>query len=280
MLTAARIAVMVSLLGLASAAYAQKVQPVQVMVLGTYHFDNPGRDLHNPRADDVLKPQRQRELEALAKAVLAFKPTKIMVERLGKTRDLHDPHYSRFTPADLLKNRDERVQIGYRIASQLRMPVVYAIDEQPGPGEPDYFPFGKLVEWAQANGAKQRVDAVMEKGAAASAEVERLQKQGIAHALHELNRRERAAAEQTVYYELLGFGNTEQQPGADLNAMWYLRNAKIFAKLQSVTRPGDRVLVIYGAGHNYWLRHFAQVAPGYVSIDPTPYLAKATGVAR
>ena len=281
MLLAARIALVASLLSLASATCAQKGQPVHVMVLGTYHFDNPGRDLHNPVADDVLTPQRQRELEALAKALVEFRPTKIMVERVAKTPDLYDQHYSRFTPADLSKNRDERVQIGYRVASQLGMPVVYAIDEQPGPGEPDYFPFGKLLEWAEANGAKQRLDALMEKGAAASVEVERLQKQGsIAYTLLQLNRWERTAAEQTIYYELLGFGDTEQQPGADLNAMWYLRNAKIFAKLQSVTRPGDRVLVLYGSGHNYWLRHFAQVAPGYVSVDPAPYLAKAAASRR
>jgi hypothetical protein len=277
----ARIALTAFLLVVAPGAYAQKAQPVQVMVLGTYHFDNPGRDLHNPKVDDVLKPQRQRELEALATALVQFRPNKIMVERVAKTPELLDPHYSRFTPAELSKNRNERVQIAYRIASQLRLPMVYAIDEQSGPGEPDYFPFGKLVQWAETNGAKQQLDSVMGKGAAASAEVEQLQKRGsIASALLEINRREKAAAEQALYYELLGFGDTEQQPGADLNAMWYLRNAKIFAKLQSVTRPGDRVLVIYGSGHNYWLRHLAQFAPGYISVDPTPFLAKAAAPHR
>jgi hypothetical protein len=229
----------------------------------------------------VLKPQRQRELETLAAALAEFRPTKIMVERVSKTPDLLDPSYVRFTRADLSNNRDERVQIGYRVASHLSMKNVYGIDEQTGPGEPDYFPFRKLVAWAEANGAKQRVDALMARGAAASAEIERLQKQGsIAHVLLELNRPEKTAAEQTVYYELLAFGDTEQQPGADLNAMWYLRNAKIFAKLQKITRPCDRVLVIYGAGHNYWLRHFAGTAGGYVSVDPVPYLAKAAAAGR
>jgi hypothetical protein len=30
---------------------------------------------------------------------------------------------------------------------------------------------------------------------------------------------------------LLAFGDQKEQPGADLNAAWYLRNARIFAKL-------------------------------------------------
>ena len=40
--------------------------PVQIMVLGTYHFGNPGLDLVNTEADDVLLPKRQAELEKLA----------------------------------------------------------------------------------------------------------------------------------------------------------------------------------------------------------------------
>ncbi len=97
----------------------------------------------------------------------------------------------------------------------------------------------------------------------------------IAGVLAELNRPQRATAEQQIYYSLLSFGGTESQPGADLNAMWYLRNAKIFAKLQKAASPGDRVLVVYGLGHNYWLRHFASTVPGYRNVDPLPLLEKA-----
>ena len=45
---------------------AQPAPKVEVMILGTYHMSNPGRDLHNMRADDVLAPKRQSELEAVA----------------------------------------------------------------------------------------------------------------------------------------------------------------------------------------------------------------------
>jgi hypothetical protein len=62
--------------------------------------------------------------------------------------------------------------------------------------------------------------------------------------------------------------------------MWYLRNAKIFAKLINVAKPGDRILVVYGAGHGYWLRHFAATTPGYTSVDVTPYLKRAATKAR
>jgi hypothetical protein len=248
-------------------------EPVDVMVVGTYHLANPGLDLANAKADDVLKPERQRELEWLSEALARFQPTKIMIERQAKTPDLIDPKFVAFTPAELGTNRDERVQIAYRLANRLGHKSVYAIDEQPGKGEPDYFPFGKLAAWSEAHGEKQRLDAALAEAKAFVARIEQWQAEGsVAHVLANLNRPEQTREDQKFYYTVLGLGDTEAQPGADLNAFWYLRNAKIFAKLMTVARPGDRILVVYGAGHNYWLRHLASSVPGYRNVDPTPYL--------
>ena len=254
-------------------------QPVEVMVLGTYHFANPGLDLNNVQADDVLKPSRQRELQALTCALQRFRPTKVMVERVAKSPDLVDPKFAEFSAADLGSNRDERVQIAYRLASRLKLGTVYAIDEQPSAGEPDYFPFGKLAQWATAHGQQARVDGFVASGKAVVAHIENLQRsKTIAETLLDINRPEKAGAEQTLYYAALDVGDTEQQPGAELNAYWYMRNAKIFAKLMSVAKPGDRVVVVYGAGHNYWLRHFATTVAGYRNVDPTMYLRRARRV--
>jgi hypothetical protein len=54
-----------------------------------------------------------------------------------------------------------------------------------------------------------------------------------------------------------------------------MRNAKIFGKIGLIARPGDRVLVLVGAGHLYWLSHFAQTVPGFVAVDSRPYLQRA-----
>ncbi len=67
-------------------------------------------------------------------------------------------------------------------------------------------------------------------------------------------------------------GERATQPGADLNGGWYLRNAKIFAKLTQVTKPGDKVVVLFGAGHSYWLRHFVQNTPGFSLVEPADLL--------
>ena len=41
-------------------------EPVaEVLILGTYHFSNPGRDQYNARADDMLSERRQAEIADL-----------------------------------------------------------------------------------------------------------------------------------------------------------------------------------------------------------------------
>ena len=253
-------------------AQTRAPEPVQVMVLGTWHFANPGQDLINVKSDDVLAEKRQAELRALAAALAKFKPTKVMVERVAKTPDLKDPNYAAFSPAMLKEKRDERVQIGYRVAHELGLDRVYAIDEQPADGEPDYFPFKKVAEFDAAKGKGDLMQRVRERGAAMMKEFSEKQgRMSIPEMLKEANA-PNANGGINAYYEMLSIGDTEQQPGAELNAMYYMRNAKIFGKLMNVAEPGDRILVVYGAGHNYWLRHFASETPGYRSIDPRPYL--------
>jgi hypothetical protein len=256
--------------GLGSAAQAQEAKPVEVMVLGTWHFANPGLDLHNVISDDVTKPGRQAELKALAAALAEFRPTKIMVERIAKTADMEDPNYAAFTTDQLGTNPDERVQIGYRIAHQLGHKRVYAIDVQ---GE---FPYGKVVEFAKANGREARLSALSgEVGTAVRAFNEMQARHSLATLLIGYNDPRGFQSGIDGYYELLKFGDGANQPGAELNAMWYMRNARSWTKLTSLTEPGDRVLVIFGGGHNYWLRHFASESRGFRAIDPRPYLEKA-----
>ena len=75
--------------------------PIRIMVLGTHHFDNPGLDVVNLNADDVLATTRQLELEDLARRLLEFHPTVIAVEKLRHTESGRDSAFADFTPADL-----------------------------------------------------------------------------------------------------------------------------------------------------------------------------------
>lgn len=266
------VAALIAFVSLGGGTIAAEPQ-VEVMVLGSYHFGNPGKDVNNQKVDSVLVPKKQAELEATARALQTFRPTKVMVEMQSDAADLALPVYRSFTLDRLKTEANEIEQIGFRVAKMAGHADVYGIDEQPAEGEPDYFPYDKLQEAEAKFGQKGRIDAANASFKPRFEAFEANQKvQSVGQMLSQVNDAKQIRDERFFYYGVLDIGDTNTQAGADLNAMWYLRNAKIFAKLMHVAKAGDRVLVVYGGGHSYWLRHFAAETPGYKFVDPVPYL--------
>ncbi|MGB3165312.1 MAG: hypothetical protein WBA68_00870 [Alteraurantiacibacter sp.] len=52
-----------------AAVESKGTQPVEVMILGSYHFANPTQDAVNFEANDMLSPRRQREIGILVDAL-------------------------------------------------------------------------------------------------------------------------------------------------------------------------------------------------------------------
>jgi hypothetical protein len=259
----------VALLGLLlGLSPARAADPVQVMVLGTYHFGNPGLDLHNAKIDDVLVPRRQAELQAVADGLARFKPTQVAVEALADAlpgRAL--PRYREFRAGTLAPDRNEIVQIGYRVAHQQGLAEVIGIDAA---GD---FPFGPLQQFAQAQGRaddlQRMVDAI---GARTRAFEERARVSTIGRMLRSLNEPAAIAADHGWYLQTLVFGRGADQPAARLLGSWMARNAAICARLVQSVQPGDRVLVLYGAGHNHLLRQCVRDMPGWQLVEPNAFL--------
>ena len=251
-------------------------KPVQIMILGTYHFANPGMDVVNIDVDDVLAPKRQSEIADLANSLATWAPTKIAVENEAEPPTLSMPAFK--DAASLLTtSRNESIQIGYRVALKLGHTAVFGYDEQSEAGEPDYFPLGQVQAFADANAKSDDLAALFAEVETMAAEQnENLSKQSIAESLFVHNDGDALARlHDRLYYSMLRFGNGKEQPGAELNAYWYMRNAKMFAKIDMIAQPGDRVLVIAGSGHATWLRHFAERMPGYELVEAMPYLKSA-----
>lgn len=251
--------------------------PVEIMVLGAPHMNNPGRDVNNATIDPVTTPEKQAQLAAVADALARFRPTAIALERVAPDpATMLDPRWPEYDPAHLLTDADERVQIGYRLAARSGVDRVYAIDEKDREGQPSYFPYGAMAAWAEENGRAEDLVALRAVPQAFLADMERKQRvRTMEQLLAEVNAPDHpmAAAGQSSYYRFLSFGAGDVLPGAELNGRWYTRNALIFAKLMQVARPGDRIVVVFGAGHAYWLRHFAMTTPGYRLVEPTDYLS-------
>lgn len=260
---------------------ASEEAPIQVMVLGTFHFANPGKDLVNTKSVDVLLPERQRELKAISDSLMAFKPTMVAVEQRSDAPDFVSKGYEGFTPEMLASKRNETIQLGYRVARASGLDMVYAVDEQPEGDEPDYFPFGKFQEHLEKTSQTDRF-GIFFKDFQKTLEEESTHFYSITlpEALIDLNDGKGKYEDPAFYFELMKYDRGEEQPGAELYAYYMMRNTKIFSKLMSVAKPGDRVVLVYGAGHNYWLKQLIDVAPGFEVVDAVPYLEKATATLK
>ena len=277
-----------ALLGLEAAAAADEpiavetTEPVRVLLIGSPHFSNPGRDLNNVEADDVLAPARQAELEALTEALLAFEPTAVAVERTAEP-PYNDPAFADVDER-LRTDPGEDVQIGFRLARAAGLDRVYAIDESADEEElkqlpQGYFPYGAVAALAEETGRAGELNRLTD----LSASTEAFEAAQVTETIPELLMRVNGLAHEdmlsNVEWQVVTFGEGERQPGPELAAFWFLRNAKIFNKLVQVTEPGDRVVVIYGAGHNPWLRELVWQTNGYELEPVMPYLERAARMA-
>lgn len=260
------LAARVALLVLAAGAPLAAQTPATVMVLGTYHFANPGLDVVKTEVADVLVPARQAEIERTTAALARFRPTKIVIEALPASAARWDSLYRSYRGGTHTLARDEREQIGLRLAARLGHARVYPIDHA---GE---FPFGPVMAYAQARdtAAARRIQAGL---AALGIEENRRQRElTVAGNLRLRNDPRRVAAEHGLYMSLNSVGAGDGYAGAALVSRWYERNLYIFANLQRIAVPGDRILVIYGSGHSTILRELIRYTPGMTLAEAVDYL--------
>ena len=247
--------------------------PIQVMVLGCYHMANRHSDILNLEIADVRTAAKQIELEEVCDCLKQFEPTKIALEVVADRPGLVSSVFEDFESAQFLQSRDEVTQIGLRLAHALGHPVVYGINELSE--TIDYFPFAQVEQFAQEHQQQAVLEQVFTFGNHLKLDDQkRHQTDTVRELLRWQNEPDNIKIEMAqLYVPLLSIGDTEQHPGADLNAMWFLRNAKIFAKLRRIAQTDDRILVVFGAGHAYWLRQLVQLTPGFELIEPNRYLS-------
>lgn len=229
----------------------------EVLVLGVYHMANPGRDVFNMQADDVLAPKRQAEIAQLVEVLKRFRPTKVAVEA-GVWSDRVPKAYAEYLAGKHELTRNEIEQIGFRLAKELGHKAVYPVDAD---GD---FPYPRLVNYAKGSGRSKELDALMgEIGAAVKAQDEYLASHTVLETLLYMNADERVAEDVGTYYRMAHFGEPGDWAGADLVSDWFRRNMRIFSNVvRLVDSPNERVLVIYGAGHLGWLQHSLENDPG------------------
>jgi hypothetical protein len=264
-MTTLRAVAILAIAGLCDAAFAAEPAKTQVMLVGTYHFSNPGRDLHNVKAVDVLAADRQREIGKVVASLGKFAPTRVAVEW---PEQAVNERYPQYRAGQLPESRNEVVQLGFRLAQERGLRTVHGLDVG---GD---FPFDAVVAWAREHGRASEIDAMLAVGAKEVEHISGLQERtSIGGVLRDLNTRESVERNHSFYPPLLTMGAGDQQPGVKLLSAWYARNVAICARLLQVIQPGDRVVVFYGQGHIYLLQQCLREQRDVQLVDPLSYLA-------
>jgi hypothetical protein len=253
----------------------------QVLLLGTFHFEDAGRDDYKPKFKlDVLSRPRQREIAALLSSLGRYQPTKIAVEwPVEKQGDL-DALYQKYLAGQFELEGNEIYQLGFRLAKQLGHKRLFAIDARQRWYDQD-ISTDLLIQRAQHNNQVELLKRGREWIAYFDSLTERNDelktKMSIPDFLKYLNSPEQLRL--TLGRYLVGqieVGGNGDYSGADMRTAWYNRNLRIFSNIQRLPLDKDeRVLVIIGQGHVPILRHLIENAPEYVLTPTNKYLRRA-----
>lgn len=239
----------------------------RVLMLGTFHFDNPGLDAVKHEVVDVMTAPSQAYLEALADRLAAFRPTVVLLEYSPDNEDRMNARYRDYLAGRYTLERNEIYQLGFRVARRAGLDSVASFDERntPSDGElwnymPQHAPqameeFTRLIEELSAEGQRHHT----------TLDLRALMQQ---HNAPEHDRRNK-----DLYLKFNAVGAKDKSfHGADSAASWWRRNFRMYANIQLHATPGARILVIGGQGHAAILRDFIAI-DGSVDEEPVaPYL--------
>ena len=99
----------------------KNVPRAQVLVLGTFHFQDAGRDTYKPQFPfDIRTPERQGELDLVLAKLAAWGPTRIAIERDVDVQPRVDTLYAIYPGNGMDTLRNEIYQIGFKLAKRLK----------------------------------------------------------------------------------------------------------------------------------------------------------------
>ena len=258
-------AILVALAGQPVAAQ-QSHERAQVMVLGTWHFENPGLDVVQTEIADVLAPAHQAEIETIVASLARFRPTVVLVEAPPATDARLDSLYREWRAGRHSMPRNEVQQLGFRLAASSNLDGVEPIDE---PGE---FPFRELMEYAGANDPAAAAE-IMGAIDSISREKQRIHDElTMAEHFRVSNDPESLRHGHGLYVRFNRVGAGDGWAGTNVLAGWFERNARIFGHIQRHAQPGERVLVIFGSGHAQILRELIGYDPTMQLVEPNDWL--------
>ncbi|MNN00691.1 hypothetical protein D3C81_1132910 [compost metagenome] len=258
-------------------SYLHAQEKVNVILLGTYHFNNPGNDAMKVAERNILSEKDQLVLEEITETILRKNiPDQIFVEsafsqkkHLNYLYQLYlDNQYSRYT--DTLQSKrskryyieGETFQLAFRLAKKSNHQEVFPIDTM------IEMRFDLLFKELNANpDLKKEFDTKL----ATSSKIgnETLTKEKLRDVFLALNEDHALARNKGIYLSLINkVGIQNDYLGTKLVSDWFKRNLIMYSNFQSQLKSTTKtVVILVGTGHAAILRDFIKNDDRFNLID-------------
>lgn len=246
----------------------------KLMLLGTGHWSNPGKDYVSIEFDDMLAPGRQREIEDCLERLAAFAPTRIALEAMAEATEELNDDYQRYCGGRLVLTANERHQLGFRLARMLGHDRIYGIDWHDMERE---IGWDAAITFARQHAQFDFISAFTQLEHESKEEKEqeraRIRRLSVREQLLELNDAAGLTDSHRVYMDLAQVGEESNYIGGDVILRWYERNMKIFLNIARIdTSPEDRILIVIGRDHLPLLTHFAEGSGRFELVPSSRFL--------
>lgn len=237
----------------------------QILLFGSFHFENPGLDVAKVNTFNVMTDKSQKELENITDKIKKFGPDKIFVEWNYQKQAKLDTFFAKNTDSLLKNDSDERVQVALRSAKKLGHKKLYAIDYN----DTD-FPYDSLVKEMKVDNQLDLIKKNEETMKNYETDFNaKITKYSLTQLLLDVNKPDLSWYLQTA----IKGGKTDNFVGAFLVSEWYRRNLYMYALITKLTESKDeKIMVLLGAGHTEMIREFVKHNPDFEIVELTTVL--------
>ena len=219
-------------------------QPAQVMLIGTFHFQDAGRDLVKNEDVDIYTEANQAYLEALTHRLQDFRPTRVLLEYAPENDELINERYREYLAGNYELGGNEIYQLGFRIAKLAGHDRVYSFDYREIEWEAEaMFEYAKRHDAPQMKAMNETIEAHTAEEAQARATM------SLKELLQRQNDPEHERRNMDLYLATNSIGAGDGYAGAASSASWWERNFYMYANIQKLAEPDERIIAIGGSGH-------------------------------
>ncbi|WP_338768279.1 DUF5694 domain-containing protein [Bernardetia sp. ABR2-2B] len=235
---------------------SEQRKPTEVLLFGTFHFNNPGLDAAKTKSFDIESEQSQAELDEITDKIKVYNPSKIFVEWEYNEQEELDSLYDLYLKGTYFENpelsdfykKNEIFQLAFRAAKKLGHHKVYAMDYTDV-----NFPFDSLMKVAQKNNQSALQNEIMQtiEEFSASFDAQIDADKSLKEILYFLNNSSLRQKDVALYTQTINeIGSIDNFAGAYLASEWYRRNLYMLSIMQrQVTNEDEKVMILLGSSH-------------------------------